>query len=117
MYTLFTSRQMENVFHVAPNKAPDDDDSRCRFNHRIYFCIGYKIVNMAMSVDVTSVLQACQSPDARQREHGEAKLKELEADPALYFHALSTHLATQNNPVDTRRLAGRQDMAVLREFR
>ena len=98
-------------------QSPEIISRRRRFNQHIYFYIEHKIGNMSMSVDVTSVLQACQSPDARQREHGEAKLKELEADPALYFHALSTHLATQSNPVDTRRLAGRKDVAVLGEFR
>lgn len=58
------------------------------------------------SVDVTDILKACQSPDASQRQHGEAKLKELESDPSTFFQALSSHLATLTNPVDTRKLSG-----------
>jgi len=58
------------------------------------------------SVDVTGILQACQSPDAGQRQHGEAKLKELESDPLTFFISLSQHLATTSNPVDTRKLSG-----------
>lgn len=58
------------------------------------------------SVDVLHVLKACQSPDAAHRQQGEAKLKELEADPSLFFQALSSHLATSTNPVDTRKLSG-----------
>lgn len=58
------------------------------------------------SVDVTDILKACQSPDASQRQHGEAKLKELESDPSTFFQSLSSHLATFTNPVDTRKLSG-----------
>ena len=61
---------------------------------------------MAAAMDVTPVLQACQSPDANQRQHGEAKLKELEQNAPLFYQALSTYIATSANPVDTRRLAG-----------
>lgn len=61
---------------------------------------------MMTAVDVTDILKACQSPDASQRQHGEAKLKELESDPSTFFQALSSHLATPINPVDTRKLSG-----------
>lgn len=66
-----------------------------------------------VAVDVTDILKACQSPDASQRQHGEAKLKELESDSSTFFQALSTHLATPTNPVDTRKLSGTIACAVL----
>lgn len=58
------------------------------------------------AVDVTDILKACQSPDASQRQHGEARLKELESDASTFFQSLSSHLATPSNPVDTRKLSG-----------
>lgn len=56
--------------------------------------------------DVTALLSAAQSADASARRQAEAGLKELEASPASYLYSLSTHLATESNSVDTRRLAG-----------
>jgi hypothetical protein len=57
-------------------------------------------------MDVTEILKACQSPDATARQLGEAKLREVESDPAIFFQALSSHIATPTNPADTRKLSG-----------
>jgi len=62
---------------------------------------------MSQVVDITALLQAAQSPDAAARQQAEAGLKQLrEAQPATYLLSLSSHLSSENNPVDTRRLAG-----------
>lgn len=65
---------------------------------------------MAIPVDVTPILQACQSQEAAVRQQGEAKLRELETNAALYFQALSGHISNQASPVDTRMLAGTANM-------
>jgi importin subunit beta-1 len=61
---------------------------------------------MAQVVDITSLLQAAQSPDANARTQAEAALKQLEAQPSSFLLSLSSHLSNEANPVDTRRLAG-----------
>lgn len=66
-------------------------------------------------MDITEILKACQSPDATARQLGEAKLKEVESDPATFFQALSTHVATPSNPADTRKLSGTQMRAKRRK--
>lgn len=61
---------------------------------------------MAQVVDITALLQAAQSADAAARQQGEAGIKQLESQPESYLLSLCTHLATETNAVDTRRLAG-----------
>lgn len=62
---------------------------------------------MVQVIDITALLQAAQSADAAARQSAEAGIEQLKSQPESYLASLSSHLANENNGVDTRRLAGK----------